>query len=262
MREKLRIFKIGGKVIDQEELLFRFLEDLSKVEGRKLLIHGGGKIATSISAKLGIDARMVNGRRITDKDTLDVVLMVYGGLINKRIVAQLQALGVNSLGLSGSDLNVVQAHKRPAEPVDFGFVGDVDAVNSQALSMLLENGILPVLAPLSHDGNGQMLNTNADTIAAVAAIALSRLYDTELFYCFEKKGVLSDPADEHSVIEKISKNEFAGLKEKGVVSEGMLPKLENSFDSIDKGVSKVIICHFSAIGHIGKDRFPGTVLYI
>lgn len=261
MKQKLRVFKIGGKVIDQEELLIQFLTDLSKIEGNKLLVHGGGKIATSFSARMGIQAQMVNGRRITDKDTLDMVLMVYGGLINKQIVARLQSFGQNAVGLSGSDLNVVLAHQRPANPIDFGFVGDVDAVNSRALSMLLEHGALPVLAPLSHDGKGQMLNTNADTIAGAAAIGLSRDYDVELFFCFEKKGVLIDPSDEDSVIKSMSMSEFLSLKEKGIVSDGMLPKLENSFDCIGKGVKKVAICHFSAIGQAGTGDLPGTILY-
>lgn len=261
MKEILRVFKIGGKVIDQEELLDQFLIDLSKIEGKKLLIHGGGKIATALSSRMGVEAQMVNGRRITDKETLDVVLMVYGGLINKKIVARLQSLGQQAVGLSGADLNVVLAHKRPAQPVDFGFVGDVDEVNAKALSMLLEYGGLPVLAPLSHDGKGQMLNTNADTIAAAAAIALSGQYEVELFFCFEKKGVLLNPADDNSVIAFMSKKEFLSLKENGVVSDGMLPKLENSFECIDKGVKKVAICHFSDIAQAGTGDMPGTVLY-
>jgi acetylglutamate kinase len=261
MKDKIRVFKIGGKVIDNEALLERFLVDLSKIPGKKALIHGGGKIATSISEKLGIQAQMVNGRRITDKETLDVVLMVYGGLINKKIVAQLQSLGVNAIGLSGADLNMVQAHKRPVKTVDYGFVGDVDGINHEGLALLLEQNILPVLAPLSHDGKGQMLNTNADTIAAVTAMGLSKNFEVELFFCFEKNGVLADQNDDGSVIKKISSHDFADLKEKGIVSEGMLPKLENSFDCIQKGVSKVIICHFSAINELESDIMPGTVLF-
>jgi acetylglutamate kinase len=261
MKEKVRVFKIGGKVIDNEALLEQFLLDFSRVQGKKVLIHGGGKIATTISEKLGIKANMVDGRRVTDKDTLDVVLMVYGGLINKKIVARLQSLGINAVGLSGADLNVVQAHKRPIKTVDYGFVGDVDKVNHDGLGFLLTNDILPVLAPLSHDGRGQMLNTNADTIAAVAAIGLSTIFEVELFFCFEKKGVLRDQNDEESVIAEISFSDFAGYKEKEIVSGGMLPKLENSFDCIQRGVSRVIICHFSAIKELDSHRFPGTLLH-
>jgi acetylglutamate kinase len=260
-KEKVRVFKIGGKVIDNESLLEQFLIDFSSVPGKKVLIHGGGKIATAISEKLGIKAVMVDGRRVTDKDTLEVVLMVYGGLINKKIVARLQSLGINAMGLSGADLNIVQAHKRPVKTVDYGFVGDVDGVNNKGLSFLLDNDILPVLAPLSHDGQGQMLNTNADTIAAVAAIGLSASYEVELFFCFEKKGVLQDQNNEDSVIQEISFSDFDQLKSSGVVSEGMLPKLENSFDCIRKGVGKVIICHFSTIKEIDAAHFPGTLLH-
>lgn len=261
MKEKVRVFKIGGKVIDNEILLDQFLKDFAAVPGKKVLIHGGGKIATTVSERMGIQAQMVDGRRITDKDTLDVVLMVYGGLINKRIVARLQSLGINSIGLSGADLNVVKAHKRPVKTVDYGFVGDVDGVNHEGLGLLLNHDILPVLAPLSHDGLGQMLNTNADTIAAVAAVGLSKIYEVELFFCFEKKGVLLDQNNEESVIKEISLQHFTDLKKEGIVTEGMLPKLENSFDCIEKGVNKVIICHFAAINKIGSQKFLGTLMY-
>ncbi len=260
MKEKVRVFKIGGKVIDNEDLLRKFLFDFAKIEGKKILIHGGGKIATSISEKLGIPTQMVNGRRITDKDTIDVVVMVYGGLINKKIVAALQSLGCNAVGLSGADMNVVLAKKRPVVSVDYGFVGDVEQVNHEILGMLLHNDIIPVLAPLSHDGHGQMLNINADTIAAVAAVGLSRLFEVELFYCFEKAGVLMDQHDDSSVIKKVTPEYFVELTQKGVVSDGMLPKLENSFECIQNGVKKVIICHFSAIGQLDGADFPGTVL--
>lgn len=261
VKEKIRVFKIGGKVIDNETLLRQFLEDFSKVPGRKVLIHGGGKIASDISRKLGIEAKMVDGRRITDKETLDVVLMVYGGLINKKIVAVLQSLGINAIGLSGADMNVVRAHKRKVEKVDYGFAGDVDNVNQEGLAFLLSNDFVPVLAPLSHDGTGQMLNTNADTIASVAAIALSKVFDVELYFCFEKKGVLRDPDIEDSVIQEISFAGFAELKQKRIVTEGMLPKLENAFDCIHKGVDKVVICHFEAIKEIGASTFPGTLMH-
>ncbi len=261
MKEKVRVFKIGGKVIDNEELLIQFLRDFAKIDGKKILIHGGGKIATSISEKLGITTQMVNGRRITDKDTIDVVVMVYGGLINKKIVAALQSLGCNAVGLSGADLNIVFAKKRPVVSVDYGFVGDVEQVNHETLGMLLGYDIVPVLAPLSHDGHGQMLNINADTIAAVAAVGLSKLFEVELFYCFEKPGVLMDQHDDSSVIKKVTPSYFIELKNQGVVSDGMLPKLENSFECIQNGVKKVIICHFSAIGQLGEAHFPGTVLF-
>ncbi|MGK7393811.1 MAG: acetylglutamate kinase [Candidatus Cyclobacteriaceae bacterium M3_2C_046] len=258
--EKLKIIKIGGKVIDNPELLKSFLQDFAGISGKKILVHGGGKIASTFSAKMGIEPNMVNGRRVTDAETLEIVLMVYGGLINKKMVADLQSLDCNALGLTGADLNILKAYKRPPEPVDYGFVGEIEQVNHTMLKMLLENGVVPVLAPLSHDKKGQMFNTNADTIAAGAAVGLSCEYDVDLYYCFEKQGVLGDPADDDSVIEKIAFREFADLQKSGVISEGMIPKLENSFECIQKGVKQVIICHFGAIRNLENPDFKGTLL--
>jgi acetylglutamate kinase len=259
MKQKLSIFKIGGKVIDQEDLLQQFLQDFAGIQGEKLLVHGGGKTATEISARLGIKAQMVEGRRITDKATLEVVTMVYGGLLNKKMVAGLQRLGVNAAGFTGADLNLVRSRRRPTNPVDYGYVGDVESVNIEMLSWLIQSKIVPVMAPLSFDG-AEILNTNADSIAAGVAIGLAEEYDVNLFYCFEKNGVLMDPENNDSVIPQIAASEFDHLKNEGVISEGMIPKLQGSFDCIASGVSKVVICNFSAIGGIGQDQVPGTQL--
>lgn len=248
--EKLNVFKIGGKVIDQEQLLSAFLTDFSKIEGKKLLIHGGGKIATDVSARLGIKAQMVDGRRVTSKETLDVVLMVYGGLVNKKIVAALQALKVNAIGLTGADLNVIKASRRPAEPVDYGYVGNVEEVNADMLQLLINQDVVPVMSPITHDQQGQIYNTNADTIAAATAGALSKFFDVTLYYCFEKKGVLLDPDKEDSLIKNVDFKYFNELQEQGIVAEGMIPKLQNAFKCLNAGVSNVYICNHQAIGNL------------
>ena len=210
MKEKITIVKVGGAVVEDDEQLSMLLTNFSAIKGRKVLVHGGGRKATQMAKSLGIESQMVNGRRITDAPMLEVVTMVYGGLVNKNLVARLQACGVNALGLTGADMNVLLSHKRPVkEGVDFGFVGDVERANGSALHQLIEMGITPVMAPLTHDGNGQMLNTNADTIAAETAKALAPFYDVTLIYCFEKRGVLSNPDDDNSVIPTITREDFS-----------------------------------------------------
>ena len=253
MKEKLTIVKVGGAIVEDEVHLTQLLRDFSAIEGRKLLVHGGGRRATQVAASLGIESRMVNGRRITDADMLDVVTMVYGGLVNKNVVAKLQACGVNALGLTGADINVIRSHKRPVKDgVDFGFVGDVERADGSMLCKLIESGIVPVMAPLTHDGQGNILNTNADTIASETAKALAPFYDVTLIFSFEKKGVLLRPDDDDSVIPVITRADFIKYKADGTISGGMLPKIENALCAIDAGVSQVIITLATAInGHSG-----------
>ena len=250
-KEKLTLIKVGGKIVEEEETLKDLLRDFSRIEGFKALVHGGGRSATKLSERLGIESRMVNGRRVTDAATLRVVTMVYGGLVNKSIVAGLQALGVNALGLTGADMNIICSEKRPVAEVDYGFVGDVKAVNADLLAMLIREGIVPVLAPLTHDGKGHILNTNADTIAGETAKALAKHFDVSLVFCFEKKGVLRDETDDESVIPSLSRAEFRRLVEEGVIQGGMIPKLENALEAVDAGVKEVIITQASEI-HGGK----------
>lgn len=255
MKEKLTLIKVGGKIVEEEATLNQLLTDFSAIEGYKVLVHGGGRSATKLAAQLGIESQMVNGRRITDAETLKVVTMVYGGLVNKNIVAGLQAKGVNAIGLTGADMNVMRSVKRPVKDVDYGFVGDVEKVNVDFLGTLIHQGIVPVMAPLTHDGKGSMLNTNADTIAGETAKALSALFDVTLVYCFEKKGVLRDENDDDSVIPTITPESFQKYVEEGIIQGGMIPKLENSFSAIEAGVSQVIITQASAINGEG-----GTVI--
>ena len=253
MKEKLTIVKVGGAVVEDEAQLTQLLKDFSAIEGKKVLVHGGGRRATQVAASLGIESKMVNGRRITDAEMLNVVTMVYGGLVNKNLVARLQANGVNALGLTGADIDVIRSHKRPLKDgIDYGFVGDVDKANGQMLSRLIEEGITPVMAPLTHDGQGTILNTNADTIASETAKALAPYYDVTLIFSFEKKGVLSNPDDDDSVIPVITHADFIKYKEDGTISGGMLPKIENALAAIDAGVGRVIITLATAIdGHAG-----------
>ncbi|KXB82757.1 acetylglutamate kinase [Prevotella sp. DNF00663] len=256
MKEKLTIVKVGGAVVEDEAQLARLLQDFSAIKGRKVLVHGGGRRATKVAAALGIESKMVNGRRITDREMLEVVTMVYGGLVNKTIVARLQAIGVNALGLTGADFNAIRSHRRPIQNgVDYGFVGDVDQVNANGLSTLIEAGLTPVMAPLTHDGEGNILNTNADTIAGETAKALAVKYDVTLMYCFEKKGVLSNPDDDDSVIPVITRQDFIRYVADGIVAGGMIPKLENALVAIEAGVSSVIITQATAI-----DGLQGTVI--
>lgn len=245
--EKLTIIKVGGKIVEEEATLHQLLDDFAALSGYKVLVHGGGRSATRLATRLGIESRMVNGRRITDAETLNVVTMVYGGLVNKNIVAGLQARGINALGLTGADVNVIRSQKRPVQEVDYGFVGDVKQVNTPLLADLIRKGIVPVMAPLTHDGEGHLLNTNADTIAGETAKALAGLFDVTLVYCFEKRGVLRDENDDESVIPTIRREEFRQLVAEGVIQGGMIPKLENSFQALDAGVAEVIITQASAI---------------
>lgn len=255
--EKITVVKVGGAVVEDAEQLDRLLTAFSAIEGRKVLVHGGGRKATQIAKRLNIESRMVNGRRITDAAMLQVVTMVYGGLVNKTVVARLQAVGVNALGLTGADIDVIRSHKRPVKDIDYGFVGDVDRTDGEALRTLIEAGITPVMAPLTHDGHGNILNTNADTIASETAKALARHYDTTLIFCFEKQGVLADPDDDESVIPVITREDFARYVADGTVSGGMIPKIENAFRAIDAGVGRVIITLATAIdGNHGTTIIP------
>ncbi|GAB6008713.1 acetylglutamate kinase [Dysgonomonas reticulitermitis] len=254
---KLTIIKVGGKIVEEEQSLQQLLKDFAQIEGYKILVHGGGRSATKLAERLGIESRMVNGRRITDLETLQVVTMVYGGLVNKNIVAKLQALGINALGLTGADMNMMLSDKRPVKDIDYGYVGDVKKVNIDILSSLIQQGIIPVLAPLTHDGKGNILNTNADTIAGETAKALAQVFDVSLVYCFEKKGVLMNEKDDDSVIPQINKTEFERFVEQGVIQGGMIPKLENAFNSIEAGVKEVIITSAAELGKNTGTRING-----
>lgn len=239
--DRLTIIKVGGKVVEDANTLNLLLDQFHKISGYKILVHGGGNTATEIAGKLGIETKMVDGRRITDAAMLDVATMVYGGLVNKKVVAGLQARNCNALGLTGADLGLVRAKKRPVQDIDFGFVGDVEEVNSRELRLLLNETVVPVVAPLTHDGKGQLLNTNADTIASEIATELSAYYNVFLFFCFEKKGVLLDQNDETSMIFELDQVLFEHYKKEGIISAGMIPKLENAFRSKRKGVKEVLI---------------------
>jgi len=239
--EKLTIVKVGGKIVEEPNSLKQLLLDFSKINGYKVLVHGGGRSATSLAVKLGIESKMVNGRRITDKEMLKVVTMVYGGLVNKQIVAGLQAIGVNGLGLSGCDLNYMRSEKRPVTDVDYGYVGDVKEVNAGILVDLILKGVAPVLAPLTHDNAGNLLNTNADTIASEVAKALSAFFDVTLIYCFEKKGVLLNENDDESVIPELTPILYKEYTKDNIIQGGMIPKLENSFEALKAGVKQVVI---------------------
>ena len=245
--EKLTLIKVGGKIVEEPDTLQQLLRDFSSIEGHKVLVHGGGRSATKIASQLGIESQMVNGRRITDAEMLKVVTMVYGGLVNKNIVAGLQALQVNALGLTGADMNIMRSDKRPVKDVDYGFVGDVKEVNADVLASLIQQGIVPVLAPLTHDKQGHMLNTNADPIAGEAAKALAKYFDVTLMFCFEKKGVLLNEDDDESVIPEIDRASFQKYVAEGIIQGGMIPKLENAFQAIDAGVKEVIITQASEI---------------
>ena len=256
MKEKITIVKVGGAIVEDEGMLNQLLADFQAIEGRKVLVHGGGRKATKMAAALGLETQMVGGRRITDAAMLEVVTMVYGGLVNKAIVAGLQAKGVNAMGLTGADGNIIRSHKRPVKDgIDYGFVGDVDTVDTDRLSYIIEHVGMPVIAPLTDDGQGHLLNTNADTMASCVAKALAQHYEVTLIYTFEKKGVLRNPDDEDSVIPVITHADFAQLVKEGVISGGMIPKVENALAAIDEGVSKVIITLASAI-----DGKQGTII--
>lgn len=270
MKEQLTVVKVGGAVVEDEVRLAQLIRNFAAIPGRKVLVHGGGRSATQVAARLGIESKMVNGRRVTDSETLRVVTMVYGGLVNKGLVARLQAAGVNALGLTGADMDVIRSHRRPpvtitvrgaegepdtAQTVDFGFVGDVERADGQMLQTLVERGVTPVMAPLTHDGQGHILNTNADTIAAETAKALAPFYRVTLVYSFEKPGVLADADDDRSVIPVITRSSFARLVADGTVSGGMIPKIENALDAVDAGVERVAITLATAI-----DGNHGTII--
>jgi len=251
---KLKVIKIGGKVIEDPVSCNYFLNEFSKIKGPKILVHGGGNIATKLAEKTGVEVKMVDGRRITDAAMLEIVTIVYAG-VNKKMVAQLQERGIQSIGLTGADLNIIKATKRKVATIDYGFVGDIaeNGVNVNHLDYFLSNKITPVFAALTHDGEGNLLNTNADTIAAAIAMACADKYEVELIYCFDKSGVLLDEFDDNSVIPTITMQAFQVLKEKKIITAGMIPKLDNAFESIKKGVNKVRIANF-------KDLAGGTVL--
>lgn len=252
MKEKLTIIKVGGKIVEEPETLATLLRDFSTVEGYKMLVHGGGRSATRVATQLGIETKMVDGRRITDADMLNVVTMVYGGLVNKNIVAGLQSHGVNAMGMTGADMNIILSERRPVKTVDYGFVGDVKKVDGEALATLLKSGVVPVIAPLTHDGKGSMLNTNADTMAGECAKGLAEIFDVHLVFCFEKAGVLRDENDDDSVVPEINRATYAELLEQGIVNGGMIPKLDNAFAAIDAGVTEVIITKASALNDLSK----------
>lgn len=240
-KQKLTIVKVGGNVINNPEALTSFLTDFAALKGNKILVHGGGKRATQLAGDLGIEATMINGRRVTDEATIEIVTMVYAGLLNKNIVATLQSKNCNALGLSGADGNSIQAHKRVVVDVDYGFAGDVDGINATNIATFINGGMTPVFCAITHDGKGQLLNTNADTIASTIAVGMSELYDVSLVYTFEKNGVLTSVDDDNSVITDINAKKYVELKNEGIIADGMLPKMENCFNALQQGVTEVII---------------------
>lgn len=257
--QPLTVIKVGGAVVEDEAQLQRLLTDFAHIPGHKVLVHGGGRRATKVAAALGIESKMVNGRRITDEHMLEVVTMVYGGLVNKQLVARLQALSINALGLTGADMNVMHSHRRPIKDgIDYGFVGDVDRADGRMLATLIAEGVTPVMAPLTHDGEGHMLNTNADTIAAETAKALAPYFDVTLVYCFEKAGVLANADDDASVISHINREAFTRLTADGTIVGGMIPKIENALDAVAKGVKQVRITSADSLGSPNS----GTVVTI
>nr|WP_321450284.1 acetylglutamate kinase [uncultured Carboxylicivirga sp.] len=259
MQERLTIVKVGGKVVENPETLTSFISDFSKIAGKKILVHGGGRSATAISEALGIKTQMVDGRRITDAETLKVVVMVYAGLVNKNIVAQLQSLNKSAVGLCGADLDLVRAKKREVKDIDYGYVGDVVGVNVEQLLDLINADIIPVVAPITHDGKGQLLNTNADTMASELAKALAMDYKVQLAFCFEKKGVLKDPADDDSVINYLDTELYEEYKSEGIISDGMIPKLDNGFAALKRGVKQIVISNTDGL----KSGFShGTTLQL
>jgi len=259
--EQLQVIKIGGNIIDDEQALAGFVNIFANVTGKKILVHGGGKLATRLAEQAGIPQQMVDGRRITDAETLKIVTMVYAGYINKTIVAALQAKDCNALGLSGADGNIISAHKRINAAHDYGFVGDIDAVNTKSLHQLLAHFDTLVIAPITHDGKGQLLNTNADTIAQELAQALSTAFNVQLIYCFEKAGVLRDVADDSSCINSITPAEFQQLKADNIISAGMLPKLHNAFEALNKGISAVTIGNAMKLDQL-ISRQSGTTIVL
>ena len=258
---KLYVIKIGGNIVDNDEALQNFLNDFASLDTNKILIHGGGKVATKVSNALGIETQMIEGRRVTDQETIKVVTMVYAGLVNKTIVSGLQARECNAIGLTGADNNTILSHKRIVKDIDYGYVGDIDKVNSNFISSLINNNSTPVLAPITHDKKGQLLNTNADTIASEVAIALSEDYEVELIYCFELPGVLKDIKDKTSVINQINTEGYPSLKKDGTIADGMIPKIDNCFNAIGRGVNSVRIAQASDLTKIvNHKQILGTQL--
>ena len=247
MKSPLTILKIGGNIINKEPILAKVLQDFANLPEKKILIHGGGRRASEMMRSLGIEPTIIDGRRVTDAATLEIVTMIYAGLINKNIVAKLQAINCNAIGLSGADLNTIQSHKRVIKEIDYGFVGDIDAVNGLAISQLLQSGFVPAFCAITHDKKGQLLNTNADSIASTIAAAMSRYFQTKLVLCFEKDGVLSDPTDDASVIPSINSDQFKKYKATGVISDGMIPKMEGAFFAMQNGVENVYIAGIHAL---------------
>ena len=246
--ENITIVKVGGKIVEEEATLKQLLSDFSAINGKKLLVHGGGRSATRMAERLGIVTKMVDGRRITDSDMLEVVTMVYGGLVNKRMVAGLQATGINALGMTGADMNIMLSDKREVKTIDYGWVGDVKRADGNALARLLNDDVVPVIAPLTHDGMGNMLNTNADTMAGETAKALAPFFNVTLVFCFEKHGVLLNENDDNSVIPVINAEDYARLRTDGVVQGGMIPKLDNAFATLNAGVKEVVITNAAHLG--------------
>ena len=255
--KKLSIIKIGGSIINNPTVLTEVLTDFSNLDGLKILVHGGGRKASKVLENMGIKPKMVEGRRITDEATLEVVTMVYAGLINKNVVAQLQASNCMSIGMTGADLNSIQSHKRIVKGIDYGFAGDIDKVNGSAIQVLLEANFSPVFCSITHDKNGQLLNTNADTIASTLAMALSSFYKISLKFCFEKDGVLLDVNDDDSVIEELSNTHYQSLKAENKIFDGMIPKIDNAFDALNAGVQEILICNTKALQ---LNCFQGTAL--
>lgn len=262
VKNSLFVIKIGGNVIDNSENLHHFLKDFTALPGYKILIHGGGKVATQVSEIMGVDPKLVDGRRITDIETLRIVTMVYGGLINRNMVAQLQRFGNNAIGVTGADGDFIRTKKRPVKAIDYGFVGDIDenSIKRQNITRLMEAGFTPVFCALTHDGDGQLLNTNADTIASALAVAFAEIFETTLIYCFEKKGVLKDINDEGSIINDINLQQYKELKMQNIIHTGMLPKLDNAFTAITCGVKSVIIGNAEDLKNLSKNKTFGTRL--
>lgn len=252
--EVLSIVKIGGKIINEKALLDQFLSSFKQIEGAKILVHGGGRAATDLSKRLAINVTMIDGRRVTDAATLNIAVMTYAGLINKSIVASLQSFGCTAIGLSGADGNVIQAHKRHVKDIDYGFVGDIDQVNGKLLNQFLGSNIVPVLCPLTHDNKGQLLNTNADSIAAKVTAEMSKYFTVNLKYCFEYNGVLENVDDPNSILKEVNKEQSANYISSGVFADGMIPKVENAFSALENGADSVHIC---GINHV-HEKSPGT----
>lgn len=260
--EKLSVFKIGGKVIDDPVELDTFLNDFASIPGKKILVHGGGKWVSDMCERLGVEVKMTNGRRITDGETLEVVKMILPGLANKNIIALLQKFGCNAIGLTGADADTILAVKRPVKNgIDFGYVGDIVKIEAGNVQKVLNSGFIPVFTAMTHDGKGQLFNTNADTIASSLAVGLAAMYNVELFYCFEKSGVLADLSDENSLIGYINSRNYGELQAAGIIHSGMLPKVDNAFEAVHKGVRRVHICHYKDVKRLTEgDSEIGTII--